>query len=73
MAEPWPADPEERLRKLAHDLRTPLTIVEGFSALLERRFDELAEADRREYVQRVREAALELRAILDAERADRAL
>ena len=32
----------DELRTLVHDLRTPLTLVEGFSDLLVRRGDDLA-------------------------------
>jgi K+-sensing histidine kinase KdpD len=56
------ADP---LRALVHDLRTPLTIVEGFSDLLVRRGAELEPAEREEYAQRIADAARELRAIVD--------
>jgi K+-sensing histidine kinase KdpD len=56
------ADP---LRALVHDLRTPLTIVEGFSDLLVRRGAELAPEQRDEYAQRIADAARELRALVD--------
>jgi K+-sensing histidine kinase KdpD len=62
------ADPDA-LRTLVHDLRTPLTIVEGFSDLLVRRGAELDPEQRDEFAQRIAEAARELRAIID--RADR--
>ena len=55
----------DELRTLVHDLRTPLTIVEGFSELLVRRGAELDDAEREEYVQRIRAAARELRALVD--------
>jgi K+-sensing histidine kinase KdpD len=48
-----------------HDLRTPLTIVEGFSDLLVRRGAELEPEQRDEYAQRIAEAARELRALVD--------
>jgi K+-sensing histidine kinase KdpD len=57
--------PPDALRALVHDLRTPLTIVEGFSDLLVRRGAELEPAEREEYAQRIAEAAHELRAIID--------
>jgi len=53
------------LRALVHDLRTPLTIVEGFSDLLVRRGAELAPEQRDEYAQRIADAARELRALVD--------
>jgi K+-sensing histidine kinase KdpD len=55
----------DELRTLVHDLRTPLTIVEGFSDLLVRRGAELAPEQRDEYAQRIAEAARELRAMVD--------
>ncbi len=48
----WPAEPRLRLERLVHDLRTPLTIVTGFSDLLERR-DDLTDAQRTEFVGRI--------------------
>jgi signal transduction histidine kinase len=56
---------DDELRALVHDLRAPLTIVEGFSDLLARRADELAAAEREEYVGRIAAAAREMRALLD--------
>jgi len=58
------SDPEERLRRLVHDLRTPLAVVLGFAELLARDPDAL-DARRREFVERIAEGAEELRAILD--------
>jgi K+-sensing histidine kinase KdpD len=60
------ADP---LRALLHDLRTPLTIAEGFSDLLVRRGPDLTPAERDEYAQRIAAAVAEIRGRLD--RADR--
>ena len=45
------------LRTLVHDLRTPLTLVEGFSDLLVRRGDDLAASERADYVRRIADAA----------------
>jgi K+-sensing histidine kinase KdpD len=59
------AERSDELRALVHDLRTPLTLVEGFSDLLLRRGDELRPEQREEYVQRIADAARELRAIVD--------
>jgi signal transduction histidine kinase len=53
------------LRALVHDLRTPLTIVEGFSDLLARRGEELDAAARDEYAGRIAAAAREMRELLD--------
>ena len=56
----------DELQTLVHDLRTPLTLVEGFSDLLLRRGDELPAPERDEYVQRIAAAAREMRELLDA-------
>jgi signal transduction histidine kinase len=56
---------DDELLTLVHDLRTPLTIVEGFSELLARRGADLDPAQREEYVQRIAAAARELRELLD--------
>jgi K+-sensing histidine kinase KdpD len=56
---------DDELRALVHDLRTPLTIVEGFSDLLVRRGAELDAAERDEYAGRIAAAAGEMRALLD--------
>jgi signal transduction histidine kinase len=58
--------PGDELRTLVHDLRTPLTLVEGFSELLVRRGDELPMSERDEYVHRIAAAAREMRELLDA-------
>lgn len=63
---------QERLLRLVHDLRTPLTVISGFAELLERQRDRLSDEQRDEYVTRIAAAARELGAILDAERAERA-
>ncbi|MDA0179083.1 hypothetical protein OJ997_02155 [Solirubrobacter phytolaccae] len=54
----------EARRRLRHDLRTPLTIVAGFAEVLagER---EISDADRREFAQRIQDAANDLRRLLD--------
>lgn len=56
-------DAESR-RRLRHDLRTPLTIVAGFAEVLagER---QISEHDRREFAQRIQDAAEDLRRLLD--------
>ena len=65
------ADPEERLVRLVHDLRTPLTVITGFCELLDRQADKLTDEQKKEYLQRVSVAATELRDILDSEREER--
>jgi len=57
--------PEDQLRTLVHDLRTPLTLVSGFSDLLVRRADDLSAPERDEYVRRIADAAREMRELLD--------
>jgi signal transduction histidine kinase len=67
----WPADPDERLARLVHDLRTPLTIVQGFAELLERGAATLDDDRRAEYLGRIAQAGREMKEILDDEREDR--
>jgi signal transduction histidine kinase len=62
---------DERLVTLVHDLRTPLTIVQGFADLLARRGATLTDEQREEYVRRIAAAAGEMKAILDDERTRR--
>jgi len=62
------ADADTQLRTLVHALRTPLTIVEGFADALSTRGDQMSVEDRAEYVQRIHEAALEMRDLLDGVR-----
>ncbi|MBE2317250.1 hypothetical protein DVA67_014810 [Solirubrobacter sp. CPCC 204708] len=54
----------EARRRLRHDLRTPLTIVAGFAEVLAGERN-ISEADRREFAQRIQDAANELRVLLD--------
>ncbi len=61
----------ERLVAIVHDLRTPLTIVQGFADLLARRGPTLSEEERDEYVARIAAAAGEMKSILDDERSKR--
>ena len=56
------------LQTLVHDLRTPLTLVEGFSDLLVRRGAELPAPERDKYVQRIATAAHEMRELFDRTR-----
>jgi signal transduction histidine kinase len=67
----WPTDPDERLARLVHDLRTPLTIVQGFAELLDRGSDKLDDARRSEYLGRIAQAGREMKDILDDERENR--
>ena len=54
----------EELRRLRHDLRSPLLVIGGFAQLLagDR---EVSDADRRQYADRIHAAAEELRRLLD--------
>jgi signal transduction histidine kinase len=69
-ADALPPDPDERLARLVHDLRTPLTVVEGFAGVL-LRDEDLDPRRRQEALTRLAAAAREMREILDAERASR--
>jgi K+-sensing histidine kinase KdpD len=61
---------EERLVQLVHDLRTPLTVITGFVELLQRQQTKLTDEQKADYLERVAEAAGELREILDRERGE---
>ena len=56
---------DEELRRLRHDMRTPLTIVAGFSEVLAAE-GPISEEARRDYATRIHAAAEELRAMIDA-------
>lgn len=51
--------------KLAHDLRTPLTVVVGFARMLERGEDRLTTEERAEFVRRILDAAGQMGEIVD--------
>ena len=55
---------EEALRRLRHDLRTPLTIVAGFAEVLAAD-RQISEQDRREFATRIQDAASEIRKLID--------
>jgi signal transduction histidine kinase len=55
---------EEERRQLRHDLRTPLTIVSGFSEVLAAE-GHISDEARRDYAGRIHAAAEELRRMLD--------
>jgi signal transduction histidine kinase len=55
---------EDERRRLRHDLRTPLTIVAGFAEVLSAD-KPIPDDKRREYAQRILNAATELRTMLD--------
>jgi signal transduction histidine kinase len=62
-----PADGDQ-LGELVHALRTPLTIVEGFADALATRGEQMPIDEHDEYVQRIGEAAREMRDLLDSAR-----
>jgi len=56
---------EEERRRLRHDVRTPLTIVAGFSEVLASD-KPISDEARRDYAARIQAAAEELRTMIDA-------
>ena len=56
---------DSEIRRLRHDLRTPLTIIAGFAELLAGE-QPVPDDQRREYAQRIVNAAEEMRALLAA-------
>ena len=58
-----PAGPDAR--ELVHDLRSPLMVIDGFSALLERDDGSLTAEQRADYATRIRAAAAEMRSLID--------
>ena len=55
---------DEEVRRVRHDLRTPLTIVTGFAEVLASD-RAIPDDSRREYAARIQAAAEELRQMLD--------
>lgn len=66
MAEP--DDPDARLAKLVHDLRSPLMVADGFAQLLARDTGALSAEQRADFAGRIAEAMEDMRALLDAAR-----
>ena len=54
----------EARRRLRHDLRTPLTIVAGFAEVLTGERN-ISDQDRREFAQRIQDAAEDIRKLID--------
>ncbi|HEU4657223.1 MAG TPA: histidine kinase dimerization/phospho-acceptor domain-containing protein [Capillimicrobium sp.] len=59
----------EIVRRLVHDLRTPLAVVAGFAELLDQRAGELTDEQRAEYVARILDGARQMDEILGRARA----
>ena len=59
----------DALNRLRHDLRTPLTVVIGFAEILASD-RALSDDERRDYAQRVLNAGLEIRELIDSARLD---
>lgn len=59
------ADEPSALTRLVHDLRSPLTVVEGLAHLLERDAERLDGEQRAAYAQRIKAAAADMRALID--------
>jgi K+-sensing histidine kinase KdpD len=53
------------VRRLVHDLRSPVAVVEGFAQLLQRNGEALTPEQRADYLRRIVEAAGEIKAALD--------
>jgi signal transduction histidine kinase len=62
------AAPSDDLRRLVHDLRSPLAVIDGFARLLDSDHPGVSDAQRADYVQRIRTAAREMSELLDAAR-----
>jgi signal transduction histidine kinase len=54
----------DELRRLRHDVRTPLTIVTGFAEVLSGDRT-ISDADRQDYARRILAAGQEIRVMLD--------
>ena len=61
-------DEPDPLAKLVHDLRSPLTVAEGFAQLLARDDGRLTPEQRADFATRVADAMADMRALLDAAR-----
>ena len=58
------SDPPD-VRRLVHDLRSPVAVIDGFAQLLHRGGDTLSAEQRADYTGRICEAAGEVKALLD--------
>jgi signal transduction histidine kinase len=55
---------EDTLRRLRHDLRSPLLVITGFAQLL-RADREVSDGERREFAERIQNAANDLKKLID--------
>ena len=53
------------LATTSHELRTPITVVQGFASTLASRWDKMADADRRSAVQTIAERAASLARLVE--------
>jgi nitrogen-specific signal transduction histidine kinase len=53
------------VRRLLHDLRSPVAVIDGFAQLLERGTATLTDEQRADYTRRIVDAAAEIKALLD--------
>ena len=58
-------DEPDSVARLIHDLRSPLTVVEGFAGALARDEAALTAEQRADYARRIADAAAELRTAID--------
>ena len=65
------AERPQDLGSFVHDLRTPLTIIQGFAELLQTKGESLSPEQRADYISRIAVAAQDMKAMLDDERASR--
>ncbi|MEA2292134.1 MAG: His Kinase (phospho-acceptor) domain [Solirubrobacteraceae bacterium] len=56
--------PDDELRRLRHDVRTPMTIITGFAEVLAADRP-ISDDDRRDYARRILDAGVELRGMID--------
>lgn len=60
------AELESFSHSVSHDLRTPLRSIDGFSHLLESEYDKKMDRRGREYLKRIRQAALRMGSLIDS-------
>ena len=59
------SDDTDTIRRLIHDLRSPLAVVEGFATMLARDDGNLTAEQRRDFAQRAADGAADMRRMLD--------